>query len=255
MGLDEVVEKLNKTVLANQKIPEDARMIQAEKLIPDKAKIFSKQRMEVIRKLEKGEYRSDTVLRKDLKSIGNDLSWAIIVNANLRNLDFSGVNFSVADLSGSDFSNCIMDRTDLSIARLTNARFTNTRMEVANLSMVDCSNADFSGASASMVNFTSCIAENTNFSNANLVNADFFNSILRNANFNGANTTGINLADCLLDGTIFENTEKSDAEKKKKYQASFGKLYEAVESVREYLASNPVYDSGNGAYKKRRAYK
>jgi len=255
MGLDEVVDKLNKTVLANTKIPEDARMMQVEKLIPDKAKILSRQRMEIIKKLKNREYKSNKELRKDLKRINNDLSWAILVNVNLQNLDFSNVNFSVADLSGSDFSGCNLHGADFSIAKLSGTMFINARMEVAIFTMVDCSNADFSGANVSMANFSSCIAINTNFSNANLANCDFFNSNLRNANFNGANTAGINLADCLLDGTIFEGRLETGAEKERKYKEYLSEIYRATEEIRKYISSRPVYSTKDTRYKTRREYK
>ena len=70
MSLDDVVKKLNKLILLNKKIPEEERMLQMEKLTPDRKKIMSEERRGIVKKLESGGYSSNAELRKDLKKIG-----------------------------------------------------------------------------------------------------------------------------------------------------------------------------------------
>ncbi len=253
MSLEEVVESLNKKVLLNTKIPEEQRMLQVEKLTPDKKKIFSREREQIVEKLKNREYKSNNELRKDLEKVGFSLSWVILTNANLSSLDFSNVNFSVADLSGCDFSGCNLSGTDFSIANLTNARFPLVNAESANFSMVDCSGTDFSGANVLASNFTSCIGVDANFSGANLSGCDFSSSNLKNANFNGANTVGINLQNCILEGTIFEGTEELQEEEKKKYETNKG-IYRETEKIRDYLGKRGVYASKT-EYQSKKQYK
>jgi len=253
MSLEEVVERLNKKVLLNTKIPEEQRMLQMENLTPDKKKIFSNEREQIIKKLKNRGYKTNDELRRELEKVSFNLSWAILTHANISNLDFSNVNFSVADLSGCDFSGSNLSGTDFSIANLTNARFPISNAQSANFSMVDCSGADFSGANLPASNFTACIAVDTNFSGANLSGCDFSSSNLRNANFDGANTVGINLQNCILEGTIFEGTEELQDEEKKKYETNEG-IYRETEKIREYLGKETVYAS-KSEYQSKKQYK
>ena len=254
MSLEEVSDKLNKIILLNKKIPEDLRMSQTGKLIPDRKKVFSKERERIITKLEGGGYGSSRELRKDLEAIGFDLNWSSITNTRMAGLDFSSVNFSVADLSGSDFSGCSLSGADFSIAKIVNTRFQTASMQSADLSMVDCSGADFSGADLSASSFVSCLAVGASFSGANLSNCDFSGSNLRNADFQGANTTGIILKDCDLRGTIFEGLEEGPRKKERKYQEAVKEIYENAEEVREYIAGESAYSSET-TYKQKGEYR
>ena len=254
MSLEEVSDKLNRIILLNKKIPEDLRMSQTGKLIPDRKKIFSDERKRIIEKLENREYKSSEELRKDLEGIGLDLNWSSITNIRMAGLDFSSVNFSVADLSGSDFSGCNLSGADFSIAKLVNTRFQTASMQSADLSMTDCSGAEFSGADLSASSFVSCIAAGANFSGANLSNCDFSGSNLRNANFQGANTTGIILRDCDLRGTIFEGMEEGGEKKERKYQEAVKEIYENAEDVREYINKESLYAS-ESTYKQKGEYR
>lgn len=255
MTLDDVVKKLNKNVLLNEKIPKDLRMLQTVKLSPDKKIVFSEERMRVAKGLLKGRYKTSEQLREDLKKISFDLSWTILTNCNFTGLDFSNVNFSVADLSNSSFSGCSMNGSDLSLARLTSTDFSGANLRASNLSMTDCGNASFRGANLSMCNFVSCIAVNANFMNSDLSHADFFNSNLRNARFEGANTAGINLEDCILAGTVFERF--SDLEENKgKYQETFKEIYEqksGAELSESAYSQSSVY-TAKSHYKRKNLY-
>ena len=242
MGLEDVVKKLNKSVLMNEKIPEDVRMLQMKKLNPDKKIIFSKERERVIKKLLERGYISNEVLREDLKKINFDLSWCILNNADLSNLNLSNVNFSVADLTGSRFLGCDLTGADFSISKITGADFSNANMRSANLSMGDCSNAHFNNTILSMGDCVACVAVGTDFTGADLSNADLSNSNLMGAKFEGANTTGINVNNCILEGTVFEGSLGSSDESKKMYD-SMKDVYEQTDKIRDILDQESVYSS------------
>jgi len=120
-------------------------------------------------------------------------------NCRKRNLimdsfDFSGSNFTRADLSASDLRN----------SNLREAKFIKTNLVRASLSGSDAENANFEGVIASRTDFSKGNYKNasflkaeisrSNFSNSNLENANMSKADLSRVNFFNANLKGVNLA-------------------------------------------------------------
>lgn len=254
MSLDNVVERLNKLILMNEKIPEDIRMLCIEKLTPDKERIFSRDREPINKKLEKRQYNSNEELKKDLNKVYMDLSWSHFRYFQMNGLDFSNVNFSASDLMGANLSGCKLSNADLSMCKLISTNLFNADIQNANLSMINCSNANFSSANLSMSRLHSCIALNADFSGANLSNCDFTNSILRNAKFERANTEGIILDNCIVEGTIFEGHQVVSEKEKREYEHKMNEIYQEIETAREYINSKSEYAS-ESEYKTKKVYR
>jgi len=254
--LEEIEEELNKKILLCKKLPEDIRMSCMDKLMPDKKKLFSNERLTVVEKLKKRAYKSSEEFRKDLVKISFDLSWDDLTNMNLSNLDFSNVNLSTADLSGSNFSGCNLSNADLSIARFSNTVFSNANMQGINISVSDFSNADFSGTNLSMSNLSNSLGMNANFMGTNASFVDFSNSNLKDAKFEGANITGANFEDCNLKGTILEGHENILENEKRKYESGMKGKYKKSEKKEEYIGRGSVYrGSGEHEYALKKHYK
>jgi uncharacterized protein YjbI with pentapeptide repeats len=113
---------------------------------------------------------------RDIDLRGADLRGADLRGTDLRGASLSHANLGRADLRGTNLSDADLSGIDLSDANLTGANLANTNLTRANLSYADMRDADLSHADLS----------DSDLANANLTGADLSGAILRWANLLGA---------------------------------------------------------------------
>ena len=107
-----------------------------------------------------------------------------------------GTKAFLPDFSGADLSAVYLYQADLS---------------GANLAAADLSNAELRGARLSRANLKRARLHWANLSEADLTAADLSEARLHEANLKRANLRGTNLSEAVLLGTVFGNTNLSDA--------------------------------------------
>jgi len=107
----------------------------------------------------------------------------ILVNANLSNVDFTGMNLSRANLSGANLSNGIFTQTNLSGVTMS-VNFSNNAIKIPGYAVRDgiifgpnliYVKENFSGIDLSGLNLSGCVFSHCNFSSANISNCKFVN--------------------------------------------------------------------------------
>lgn len=124
-------------------------------------------------------------------------------DADFHDADMSGLEFILANLERSDFTDAYLFHTVFAESRLQNADFNRANMRQAVLS-----SSDFTGASLKecvLVNSRALAAKfcNADLSGARLQYADFRKTDLRGADFSGANLYETDFSEALLEGTVF----------------------------------------------------
>lgn len=129
-------------------------------------------------------------------------------NLIMDNFNFSGSNFTRADLSASDLRNSNFQKAMFFKTNLARASLAGSDAEGANFEGVVASRSDFSNGNYKNANFLKAEIGRSNFSSSSLENADmskadfsrvnFFNSNLKGVNLNfsnisRANLTGVNI--------------------------------------------------------------
>lgn len=249
MQIKKVTKELEKEILLNERIPAELRARSILDVYPDKKRFyFSGKKAEVMEKLAKRRYESNEELRRELKEINLDLTWAPLGGANLSGLDMRNTNFSGSDLSGANLSNANLSHARMSPVKLIDASLQNANMSLANLSLSEASGADFSSANLSMAVFQGARLVSAKFNNSDLSMADLSDCNLTNADFSGAVLQGTVLTNSLLTGTGLERKvmEEDKNEKKKDYRAESG-------AYSQKKTKNRVY-SDVGVYEKKSEY-
>jgi len=172
---------------------------------------------------------------KNLK--GADLSFALLIGADLRYANLSGANLDGVDLTNQDLTGTILSFSDLTGAKLdgvdlSNKDLTGTILKNVDLSKIDLTYKNLSGAilgDADLrgVNLTGTVLSFSNLIGANLDGVDLRNkdltgvglnkvdlrnkdlsgAILSFANFTDANLDGVDLSNKDLNGTIFNGVD------------------------------------------------
>lgn len=119
-------------------------------------------------------------------------------NCRKRNLimdsfNFSGSNFTKADLSASDLRNSNLKKAQFIKTNLVRASLSGSDAEEANFEGVVASRTDFSKGNYKNANFFKAEISRSNFSNSNLEKANMSKADLSRVNFFNANLKGVNL--------------------------------------------------------------
>lgn len=120
-------------------------------------------------------------------------------NCRKRNLimdsfNFSGANFTKADLSASDLRNSTLAKAIFFKTNLVRASLSGSNAEEANFESVVASRTDFSKGNYKNANFVKAEISRSNFSNSDLENAKMSKADFSRVNFINANLKGVNLA-------------------------------------------------------------
>jgi uncharacterized protein YjbI with pentapeptide repeats len=134
-----------------------------------------------------------------------------LLNADLRGLSLTGINFKTTqlsharlaelDLSDANFEGASLDRASMHHADLSNANFSGAILN----------NADLVRTNLQRANFSDAILNRTDFYDADLTDANFKNAWLFDANLTAANLTRANLTDTKLQLTRLIETNLSGA--------------------------------------------
>ncbi len=151
----------------------------------------------------------------------SDFAGAHFGRANMRGATLEGVNLEGSDLANASLQGAVFGEANLQDAmfedadlqgaslRYVNARrcfFENANLEQADFHGADLREADFAGA-----NFRGSILEQANLEGAQLDGADLQGAVLVNAVFRNASLRGANLQQIVLRGTSFEGADLNDA--------------------------------------------
>ena len=121
-------------------------------------------------------------------------------------VDWSGLSFKGADLSGGVFSDSRMHMIDLTGANARRADFKGCGLRFANLEGVRMQDANLSDSYAPFIS-----AAGSNFDGANLSRANFLGGDFRGASFRNATLTGTSFAFADLRGAVFDDADLTDA--------------------------------------------
>lgn len=144
-----------------------------------------------------------------------------LINTNFGAQNFTGLDFSRADLTGSSFKNACLDEANLSFAILHGVDFTGGSLIRTRLDNSYCTSANFCNAKlvlaclqrscAVKANFSKARLAGANFEDANLSYADLSQAHCEFVNFNRAcmfrsDRNFIKLTGATFGGTSFDNT-------------------------------------------------
>lgn len=126
--------------------------------------------------------------------------------------NFVRVNFAMSRLEGTELSYSILVRADLSGVHLAKANLSWANLQLANLEGADLKDANLNGTDLRGARLKGANLEGVNLEDAilkytNLKDVDLSGANLQDADFNGANLKGANLTDANLKGTILENKD------------------------------------------------
>lgn len=154
---------------------------------------------------------------------GADLAGTDLTGTQLAKADLSKANLSNADLFGIDLSGGILPGADLAGANLAGINLAGALLEGADMSGTNLSTADLPQADLSSANLARANLFGVDLTKAKLYGADLYESNLKRANLTDtnlsmANFTSAKLADAnlnraYLSGTVFLETDFSDARK------------------------------------------
>jgi uncharacterized protein YjbI with pentapeptide repeats len=113
----------------------------------------------------------------------------VLSGANLRKVEWLGVNLASADLSKANLQEAILFKANLAAADLSNANLQHTDLSKTNLS-----NANLSFSILREANLRSAVLHGANLQGADLSGADLKGAVLRGANFEGAILSGADLS-------------------------------------------------------------
>jgi uncharacterized protein YjbI with pentapeptide repeats len=144
--------------------------------------------------------------------------------------DFTGINFSKAELSGTDLREINLSGANMSDANLNFANLNGTELNYANLSAslsgtqlagsdlrcaslccADLGGANLDGANLSGADLSDADLSDANLSGADLSGANLYYAGLNGAQLGGANLSGANLSNADLSGANLSNADLSDA--------------------------------------------
>lgn len=114
-------------------------------------------------------------------------------NLIMDNFDFSGSNFTRADLSSSDLRNSNLQKVRFLKTNLVRASLAGSNAEDANFEGVVASRTDFSNGNYKNASFVKAEIGRSNFSNSNLENADMSKADFSRVNFFNSNLKGVSL--------------------------------------------------------------
>jgi uncharacterized protein YjbI with pentapeptide repeats/DNA-binding NarL/FixJ family response regulator len=145
-----------------------------------------------------------------------DLSFAILLDVDLRGADLSGANLSGANLSGANLSDAnlrgaALVNADLKRARLRGADLGDADLSGANLRSAHLIGGKLAGAEISGANLRSAFLDAADLSGVCFIGADLTNAYLRNADLSSADLRGVNLTGAGLKGAILTNANLSGA--------------------------------------------
>lgn len=161
---------------------------------------------------------------------------AKLQNADLRGMQFNGIDLKKADLSGADLRKAQLKGTQLNNADLSNAKLNGADLRGADLSNAKLDGTDFKGClynektkfplhftrhhhsmylisaktDLSNADLSGCYVYDADLKGANLKNANFTGADLRKANFRDANLRGTNFKDANLSGAKFWHCLRDD---------------------------------------------
>ncbi len=155
-----------------------------------------------------------------------------LAQANLNNLNLSGVNLKKANLSQANFTNSNLTKAQLTGANLTRANFLGADLQDANLQGADLDYAilfqtkintktiisakcrrvwEIVNNQVQNKNFTGIDLRNSNLFRADLSDVNLSNAKLENVNFNSANLTNAYLYKANLTAANFQNANLENA--------------------------------------------
>lgn len=111
-------------------------------------------------------------------------------------------DFSNANLSGSDFSNNVIDGVGFEQANLTGANFVGSTAKIVRF---DC--CDFEESDLSIASLLNCSMCNVNAQQTLFKKALLFNCRMKNSNFHLADFRGAEIQDCDLSGVLFSGAK------------------------------------------------
>lgn len=114
-------------------------------------------------------------------------------NLIMDNFNFSGSNFTRADLSASDLRNSNFQKAIFFKTNLARASLAGSDSESANFEGVVASRTDFRNGNYKNANFLKAEIGRSNFSNSTLENADMSKADFSRVNFFNSNLKGVNL--------------------------------------------------------------
>ncbi|MDB9313501.1 pentapeptide repeat-containing protein [Spirulina sp. CS-785/01] len=142
--------------------------------------------------------------------------------ANLRNVDLSGADFThatlnVTNLSGANLSQVNFTHAKLNVARLSGANLTgatlnSASLNVANLIRATLNNAQLQDAQLIHAEIIRADLSRSNLSNSNLQGADLRETLFRETNLSYCNLTECNLRGAFLAESILEQAFLSNAD-------------------------------------------
>ena len=132
--------------------------------------------------------------------------------ADLKAVNFKGVDLSYTNLRGADFQDAILSDVNLSGSDLRNTNFWGANLEKSNLSKTKLKRADLRWAIINDANLegavlNGAIMNNTQFIKANLSKITFHYADLSGAMLNGATLRGCNFSESILKKTNFSNAD------------------------------------------------
>ncbi|WP_293144527.1 MULTISPECIES: pentapeptide repeat-containing protein [unclassified Microcoleus] len=152
-----------------------------------------------------------------VETVGQCLSGAHLISANLSNAylvitNLSGANLSGAYLIGANLGDAYLIGANLSGANLIFANLSDANFSGANLSRGDLSDANLSDANLSFANLSFANLSGANLSGANLSGtdlsgADLSDADLSDAYLSGANLSGADFSDANLSGADFSDVK------------------------------------------------
>jgi len=141
---------------------------------------------------------------------GMDFSGADLTGTNLRNDKLSGKDFSFAKLFNIDLTASQLNRADFTSADMRLAKLQSANLNGANLSDANLYNADMTGALLIDAKLRGTNLKNANLAEADLTFADLRSADLTNANLIDADLRGANLFGANVTGVDFTGAQLPD---------------------------------------------
>jgi len=128
-------------------------------------------------------------------------------NADLREVDFEGVNLQKANLKNADLREADLEGVNLQKVNLQRSDLRLTNLRETNLWMADLHKADLRGADLTNADLEGADLEGTDLRGADLRGADLRGTDLTNASLEGTGLTGTNLKNANVKNTKLQKDD------------------------------------------------
>lgn len=149
--------------------------------------------------------------RSENPTVVLDLERAVLIDANLSEMDLSGANFNEANLSKANCSSSNLSKSKLTNAILYDTDFRDASLHEADFEEATCRLAQFDRADLTSSNFLFADLAMSELSHAKLRGANMACAVLYQAWLDYTDFAGANFYSCDLSGAILEDTNFADA--------------------------------------------